>query len=90
MLNGKETKTHFAEFVTMTNDEYDKLVIAYGKEFADQCVEVLDNYKGANGKTYKSDYRAILNWVVDKVKAKKPVEKNEKSVLEKWAEERED
>ncbi len=23
---------------------------------------------GANGKKYKSDYRAILNWVVDKVK----------------------
>ena len=23
---------------------------------------------GANGKKYRSDYRAILNWVVDKVK----------------------
>ena len=23
---------------------------------------------GANGKKYKSDYRAILNWVIDKVK----------------------
>ena len=52
----------------MTNAEYEKLVSTYSKEFADQCITVLDNYKGANGKKYKSDYRAILNWVVDKVK----------------------
>lgn len=69
----KETKNelekiHFAEFVTMTNDEYEKLVVAYGKELADQCIEKLDNYKGSNGKKYKSDYRAILSWVLDEVK----------------------
>ncbi len=64
----EEEKIHFAEFVSMTNAEYEKLVSTYGKEFADQCITVLDNYKGANGKKYKSDYRAILNWVVDRVK----------------------
>ena len=69
-------KIHFAEFVSMTNAEYEKLISTHGKDFADQCISVLDNYKGASGKTYKSDYRAILNWVVDKVKEKK---KNEKS-----------
>ena len=26
------------------------------------------NYKGSSGKKYKSDYRAILTWVIDKVK----------------------
>ena len=26
---------------------------------------------GANGKKYKSDYRAILNWVIDKIKQDK-------------------
>lgn len=65
--NTKE-KIHFAEYVSMTNDEYEKLVATHGKVFADQCIEVLDNYKGASGKKYKSDYRAILNWVVDRVK----------------------
>lgn len=60
-------KTNFGEFVAMTNDEYQKLVVTYGEEFTKRCVEVLDNYKGANGKKYKSDYRAILNWVVDRV-----------------------
>ena len=67
----KETfneKVHFAEFVTMTNAEYDKLVSTYGKKFADQCIKSLDNYKGSSGKKYRNDYRAILSWVVDKVK----------------------
>ena len=61
----------------MTNAEYNKLVSTYGKEFADQCITTLDNYKGANGKKYRSDYRAILSWVIDKVKQQKPTEKKE-------------
>lgn len=64
----KEEKIHFADFVTITNAEYEKLVSTYGKEIADQCIVALDNYKGSTGKNYKSDYRAILNWVIDKVK----------------------
>lgn len=64
----QEEKIHFADFVTMTNVEYEKLVNTHGKKFADQCIEVLDNYKGSSGKTYISDYRAILSWVVGKVK----------------------
>lgn len=63
----QEEKVHFAEFVSMTNAEYEKLVSTYGTDFVDQCIDVLDNYKGANGKSYKSDYRAILNWVIDRV-----------------------
>lgn len=64
----EEQKIHFAEFVSMTNADYEKLVSTYGKEFTNQCITVLDNYKGSKGKNYKSDYRAILSWVVDKVK----------------------
>lgn len=61
-------KKHFAEFVTMTNEEYEKLCSAHSKDFVDQCIFKLNNYKGSKGKTYKSDYRAILSWVVDSVK----------------------
>lgn len=64
----QEENIHFAEFVSMTNAEYEKLVSTYGKDFTDQCIRILDNYKGSNGKKYKSDYRAILNWVIDRVK----------------------
>ena len=71
-VNELEEKIHFAEaeYVTMTNAEYEKLVSTYGKVFADQCITELDNYKGSKGKKYKSDYRAILSWVVDKLKEK--------------------
>lgn len=48
----------------MTNDEYSSLVTKLGEQGAKRCVEILDNYKGQSGKTYKSDYRAILNWVI--------------------------
>ena len=60
-------KIQYAEFVSMTEDEHKKLVEAHGMEKVEEMVKVLDNYKGANGKKYKSDYRAILNWVIDRV-----------------------
>jgi predicted phage replisome organizer len=62
-------KHQYAEFVTMTNDEYKSLVDneRLGTHTAvNRCIEILDNYKGANGKKYKSDYRAILTWVIDR------------------------
>ncbi len=57
-------KAKYAEFVSMTNDEYLSLVAELGEEGAKKCIEILDNYKGANGKKYKSDYRAIRSWVI--------------------------
>lgn len=59
--------TRYAEFVKMKESEFNKLVTEHGEELTKRMITVLDNYKGANGKTYKSDYRAILNWVADKV-----------------------
>ena len=62
--NPTPEKVIFADFVSMTNDEYSSLVAKLGEPRAKRCIEILDNYKGANGKKYASDYRAILNWVV--------------------------
>lgn len=64
----KPDKISFAEFVSMTNEEYAKLIETYGEENVKKFIEKLDNYKGATGKKYKSDYRAILSWVVTEVK----------------------
>lgn len=61
-------KTRFADFVHMTDEENKKLREKYGLPFTDACIEKLNNYKGASGKKYISDYRAILHWVVDEVK----------------------
>lgn len=65
--NVKNEKKKYAEFVVMTNAEYEKLTGTYGEDRVQRMIEVLDNYKGSSGKRYKSDYRAILNWVADRV-----------------------
>lgn len=63
----QEPKVKYADDVSLTENEYNSLVERVGsKQAADECIEILSNYKGANGKKYKSDYKAILNWVIDK------------------------
>lgn len=62
----------YAEFVSMEEREYQSLVEKYGEKATEKLIELLDNYKGSSGKKYKSDYRAILNWVVDKAKKEHP------------------
>ncbi|WP_110953062.1 phage replisome organizer N-terminal domain-containing protein [Anaerosinus massiliensis] len=67
-------KHQYAEFVAMTNAEYQALVDneRLGTHTAvNRCIEILDNWKGANGKKYKSDYRAILTWVIDRYEEEK-------------------
>jgi len=61
-------KIKFAEFVKMKETEYQKLVTEYGEERTKKMVAILDNYKGSKGVTYKDDYRAILSWVVKRLK----------------------
>lgn len=60
-------KVKYAEFVHMTEEEHGKLIAQYGEEKTKRAIEILDNYKGSKGKTYKNDYRAILSWVMDRV-----------------------
>ena len=69
-------KEKYGECVSLTKSEYEKLITKYGLGFTKRCIEKLDNYKGANGKKYKSDYRAILNWVVDGIKKDAPLSFN--------------
>lgn len=68
----KRETVRMAEFVHLTEAEYQKLCAEYGKQAADLMVKELDLYKGSKGKAYKDDYRAILSWVVDRVEKKYP------------------
>ena len=52
----------------MTLEEYTKLSEQHTEANTKIFIEILNNYKGSNGKRYKSDYLTILNWVVDKAK----------------------
>lgn len=58
----KDKKITLAEFVHMTQVEHETLIQKLGEERTKAYIERLDNYKGAKGKRYKSDYRAILTW----------------------------
>ena len=62
-VSKQNEKIKYAEFVSMTQEEHDKLEEKYGPVALGEMIEKLDNYKGASGKRYKSDYRAILSWV---------------------------
>ena len=69
----KSAKEHYAEAVTMTEEEYQKLTAQHTKPFVDKCIEILNNYKLSSGKPYKSDYHAILSWVADRVSKDYPL-----------------
>ena len=73
----EKEKIKFAEYVTMTNAEHQALTVKFGEQQVREMIEILDNYKGANGKRYKSDYRAILSWVAGEyAKRKQERERN--------------
>lgn len=80
-------KKQYGEFVTLTDKEYQQLIAKLGnEEAAKECIEILDNAKGAKGYIYRSDYRAILSWVIDRYKEKhqqKPAFGNQQSIVEK-------
>jgi len=61
-------KIEFAHKVKLKQNEYDTLMVKYGEANAKKAIQTLSNYKLSNGKTYKSDYGAILSWVVEKLK----------------------
>ena len=63
-----EKKKKYAEFVSMKEEEYNKLISAHGIDNTTNLINTLNVYKGSTGKRYKSDYMTILNWVIDKLK----------------------
>jgi len=67
-INSKTNKQSYADYVKLTKEEYEKLCTQYTETGAKRMIEILSNYKGASGKKYKSDYLAILNWVVERYK----------------------
>jgi len=55
-------KQKYADFVTMTEIEYQKLVEKFGEQGALDRIENLNLYKGSKGVKYESDYLTILSW----------------------------
>lgn len=67
------TKTDYAENVSMTADEFSKLVDYFNgrEDIVRWCIDTLNDYKGASGKKYKSDYYAIRKWVIAEYEKKR-------------------
>lgn len=62
----KKEKVAYASIVMLTPEEYEGFVAQFGESGAKELIQILNDYKEANGKRYKSDAAAIRSWVVDK------------------------
>ena len=58
----RNEKREYGDCVTLTPDEHQKLIDAFGESGTAQRIERLSLYKGSTGKKYKSDYLTILSW----------------------------
>lgn len=56
------SKNKYKDFVFLSRDEYQKLVIRFGEQQADKKIDALNDYIGSTGKKYKSHYHTILMW----------------------------
>ena len=76
----KINKNKYLDLVYLTEKEHQTLIKEYGVENTMKFYKKLSDYKGSKGKKYKSDYKAILSWVIDAViiKTKKQF-KNERT-----------
>lgn len=67
----KEVKTIYAEQVSLTDDEYQKLIKKYVTEDnVKLAIEKLSNYKCSKKTKYTSDYHVLIGWVYDDFKKK--------------------
>lgn len=64
--NKDSNKKIYAEKVTLTEDEYEKLIDKYGSEdLTKAAIEKLSNYKCSKRTKYTSDYHVLIGWVYD-------------------------
>lgn len=71
-VNKVNNKRIYAEQVSLSEDEYLKLVEKYGNEDSVKwAIEKLSNYKCSKATKYKSDYHVLIGWVYDDFEKKK-------------------
>jgi hypothetical protein len=65
-------KEIYAEMVSLSKDEHEKLIIKYGsEESAKWGIEKLSAYKCSKKTKYVSDYHVLIGWVFDEFEKKK-------------------
>jgi uncharacterized protein YdaU (DUF1376 family) len=58
----KIIKELYLDFVMLSKDEHEKLIVELGEQATKDMITRLNNYLGSTGKKYKSHYFTILNW----------------------------
>lgn len=61
-VNNDENKRIYADYVLLTDKEYQELIERLGLSECISWIEKLNNYIGSKGKKYKSHYHTILSW----------------------------
>lgn len=59
----KPLKIKYDTYVSMTEEEYQKLIDQYGEAYIKERIIDLNLWKGSKGKTTKSDYMTLLTWI---------------------------
>lgn len=64
-LSRTHKKQQYGEFknVSLSRDEYRRLVIKFGQDMTDKCIESMDAYIEQSGKEYRSCYAKLKNWI---------------------------
>lgn len=73
----KVNKIKYKDYVSMTSEQYEKLLEQFGESGTEERMENLNLYKGSTGKKYKDDYLTILAWERKNKKNKKQVSKED-------------
>jgi hypothetical protein len=60
--HSSNNKKEYATAVTLTENEYNKLIERFGEHKTTEKIESLSLYKQSKGKKYASDYATILTW----------------------------
>lgn len=75
----KEVSHKYGEYshVLLTDKQYDKLVLDYGKDLTDAAIKYLDEYIEMKGAVYKNHNLVLRKWVFDAVKEDKRKNKSD-------------
>ena len=68
----KPVKKHYADFVLLTAEDYEKIVDKYGEELAAAAIQILNQYIGSTGKKYKSHYMTLIGWPIREAMKRNP------------------
>jgi hypothetical protein len=85
LITGSKDKYTFSKgLVKLTDQQYNKLIWIWGKEKADRCIDILDEWmqkKGDKLKPNLSCYNQLITWVDNAYYNLYPLDKKDKTII---------